>query len=116
MQSDAAGALTDSGAVVRLHGPGRVSVRVIHWRSSPRGGRVSQEIRVGVVGTGDWGANLVRNFAAIPGAKLAGLCDSDPDRLRRTAAQYPTARVYPRVDDLAADAEIQAAVVAASAV
>jgi len=77
---------------------------------------VTQDIRIAVVGTGDWGANLVRNFASLPGAKLAAVCDSDAERLRRTAARYPEARALPRVEDVAADAEIQAAVVAASAV
>ncbi|HEY6867872.1 MAG TPA: gfo/Idh/MocA family oxidoreductase, partial [Candidatus Eisenbacteria bacterium] len=42
-------------------------------------------IGIAVVGTGDWGANLVRNFAALPGARLAALCDSDAQRLARTA-------------------------------
>src|SRR6185295_7236305 len=55
-------------------------------------------------------------FAALPGARLAALCDSDPERLRRTASRYPDARVCARVEDVAADSEIQAAVVAASAV
>ena len=76
---------------------------------------MSQEIQVAVVGTGDWGANLVRNFASLPGARLAALCDSDPERLRRTAAQHPQARALPRVEDVAADTAIQAAVIAATA-
>ena len=76
---------------------------------------MSQQIAVAVVGTGDWGANLVRNFASLPGARLAALCDSDGDRLRRTAARHPGARAVERVEEVAADPEIQAAIVSASA-
>ncbi len=77
---------------------------------------MSQQIRVAVIGTGDWGANLVRNFASLPGAKLVVVCDTDPERLRRTAALYPQARAEARVEDVAADPEVEAVVVAASAV
>jgi predicted dehydrogenase len=76
---------------------------------------VAQDIRIAVVGTGDWGANLVRNFGALPGARLAALCDTDPARLERTAARYPQARAVARVDEIAADPEIDAVVVSASA-
>jgi len=70
---------------------------------------------IAIVGTGDWGANLVRNFASLPGARLAAVCDSDAERLRRTAAQVPQARPLASVDEVAAAADVQAAVVSASA-
>jgi len=76
---------------------------------------VSQEIAVAIVGTGDWGANLVRNFAVLPGARLVALCDADSERLRRTAARYGGARAVETVEEVAADPQIQAAVVSASA-
>ena len=38
-------------------------------------------IGIGVVGYGYWGPNLVRNFAETPGAGLAGVCDTLPERL-----------------------------------
>ena len=34
---------------------------------------VAEAVGIGVVGTGDWGANLVRNFASLPGARLRAL-------------------------------------------
>jgi predicted dehydrogenase len=77
---------------------------------------VSDKIGVAVVGTGDWGANLVRNFANLPGARLVAVCDADPQRLAKSAAQYPGSRAYADVAQVAADPEIQCAVVAASAV
>lgn len=76
---------------------------------------MAEDIRVAVVGTGDWGANLVRNFASLPGARLAAVCDADPARLARTAAQVPQARPMASADEVAADSGLDAVVVAASA-
>ena len=77
---------------------------------------MAQDVRIAVVGTGDWGANLVRNFAALPGARLVALCDSDPAHLERTAARHPGTRAVTRVEDIAADPDVDAVVVSASAV
>jgi len=81
------------------------------WRSS-----LSDRIGIAVVGTGDWGANLVRNYASLPGARLVAVCDADPQRLARTAAQYPGVRAQANVADVARDPEVQGVVVSASAV
>lgn len=77
---------------------------------------MTREIGIAVVGTGDWGANLVRNFGALPGTRLVALCDADPKRLQASAARYPDARAVSHVDDLARDPEVQGVVVSASAV
>ena len=76
---------------------------------------MSDRIGIAVVGTGDWGANLVRNFANLPGARLVAVCDADPARLAKTAAQYPGTKAYADVAQVAQDPEVQGAVVAASA-
>ena len=77
---------------------------------------MSEPVGIAVVGTGDWGANLVRNFAGLPGARLVALCDSDPQRLGRTAAQHPGARAAAHVDEIAAAPDVQGVVVSSSAV
>ena len=77
---------------------------------------MNDNIGVAVVGTGDWGANLVRNFARLPGARLVALCDSDAARLAKTTAQYPGTRALSHVDEVCAADDVQATVVAASAV
>jgi predicted dehydrogenase len=74
-----------------------------------------ETVRLAQVGTGDWGANLVRNFATLPGAELRLLCDTDPERLARAARVAPSARTTSLPDEVAADADIQAVVVAAPA-
>ena len=77
---------------------------------------MSESVGIAVIGTGDWGANLVRNFSRLPGATLVGLCDSDANRLARTVAQYPGARGFAHVDEVCAASDVRAVVVSASAV
>lgn len=48
--------------------------------------RLVTEPRVGVIGTGYWGQNLVRNFHELHA--LAAVCDSDQGRLRVIADRY----------------------------
>lgn len=54
-------------------------------------------VRVGVIGCGHWGPNLVRNFASLPGSALAGICDRDEQRLALMRTLYPS---VPCLDDL----------------
>jgi predicted dehydrogenase len=77
---------------------------------------VADTVGIAVVGTGDWGANLVRNFSALPGTKLVALCDTDPTRLAKTAAQYPGVRTTGRLEDIASAPDVRGVVVAATAI
>jgi len=72
------------------------------------GARVS----VGVVGLGYWGPNLARNFLAIGGCELAWCCDADPDRRARWAEQFRSARFTDDLDELLADPQLDAVVLA----
>jgi predicted dehydrogenase len=66
--------------------------------------------RVGVVGLGYWGPNLVRNFDAL--AELAWICDADEGRLEALASRYPQAQATARYEDLLEDGTLDAVVVA----
>ena len=46
-------------------------------------------INVAVIGYGYWGPNLVRNFADLPEANLAAVCDLNEDRLGLVQRRYP---------------------------
>ena len=50
-------------------------------------------IRVGIVGLGYWGPNLVRCFSDIQDCKVTAVCDRDYDQLLRIKDRYPG--VYP---------------------
>lgn len=55
-------------------------------------------MRLGQVGLGYWGNNLVRNFAEL--ADLAWLCDVSEEPRARFAGRYPNARVTDDFDEL----------------
>jgi predicted dehydrogenase len=66
--------------------------------------------RVGVAGLGSWGPNLARNFDDL--AELRWLCDASPVARERFAARYPNARFTSDFDELLADPELDAVVIA----
>ena len=50
-------------------------------------------VRVGIVGLGYWGPNLVRCFSEIEGCKVTAVCDQSHDQLIRIKDRFPS--VYP---------------------
>jgi predicted dehydrogenase len=65
-----------------------VAANVVPIQSRPTR-TASRIVRVGVVGAGYWGPHLVRNFAALPDALLAMICDLNPERLHAVGERYP---------------------------
>ncbi len=70
---------------------------------------------VAVVGAGNWGRNLVRNFASIPGVELKYVCDRSEKVRQSMAAAYPKAKVVAEAGDALADPAVNAVVVAVDA-
>ncbi len=66
--------------------------------------------RIGLAGLGYWGPNLARNFDEL--AELTWLCDLDAGVCETFAARYPQARSTADFDELLADPELDAVVVA----
>jgi predicted dehydrogenase len=71
---------------------------------------VDDPVRVGQVGLGAWGANLVRNVEEL--AELRWLCDADEGRREQFARRFPGARPTGSFDDLLEDPELEAVVIA----
>lgn len=69
-------------------------------------------IKVGVIGYGYWGPNLVRNFMAQDCSEVAFVSDLDAVRLARVSALYPTIRTTTDVNDLINDSAVDAVIVA----
>jgi predicted dehydrogenase len=69
-------------------------------------------VRIGVVGYGYWGPNLVRNFAETTGAELVAVSDLDPKKLEIVKKRYPTVRTTTRFQDLLEDKTIDAVAIA----
>jgi predicted dehydrogenase len=72
----------------------------------------AKPIRVGVVGLGYWGPNLARNLGASPGCELAWLCDASEHARAKLERSFPNARSTARLEDLLADPELDAVVLA----
>ena len=69
-------------------------------------------VRIGVVGLGYWGPNVVRNMSRV--ADLAWCCDLSAENRDRYAPQYPQARFTAEFDDLLNDPSLDAIAVASS--
>lgn len=69
-------------------------------------------IRIGVIGYGYWGPNLVRNFYETPGAQVACVSDLRAQRLGQVQARYPTVRVTENHRELIDDPGIDAVAIA----
>ena len=72
-------------------------------------------IGVAVVGAGNWGRNLVRNFASLADARLAYVVDLDGATRAAMAAAYPQAVVTDNIERALADPDVHACVVAVDA-
>jgi predicted dehydrogenase len=73
-------------------------------------------LKVGIVGAGDWGRNLVRVFHQIRDVNLAWCCDADPKRCEEIAQSYPDVTMTERYEDIVEDPGVVAVVVASSTV
>ena len=69
-------------------------------------------VRIGVVGLGYWGPNVVRNMSRV--ADLAWCCDLSAENRERYAPQYPQARFTADFDDLLGDPSVDAIAIASS--
>ena len=73
---------------------------------------MSSDVRVGVVGLGYWGPNLARNLSAQPGCELRWLCDASDEARERWSRSFPGVRAAADLDELLADDELDAVVLA----
>ncbi|GAB4280981.1 MAG: Gfo/Idh/MocA family oxidoreductase [Coriobacteriia bacterium] len=72
----------------------------------------ANDVRLGVVGYGYWGPNLVRNVAQAQGAELVAVCDAKEENRARFAKVYPNVPVESDLDDFFGRHEMDAVVVA----
>jgi predicted dehydrogenase len=50
--------------------------------------------KVGVIGCGYWGPQLIRNLHEMPSAELVGVADTKPDRLEFVRRHYPEVKLF----------------------
>jgi predicted dehydrogenase len=73
---------------------------------------VTAPARIGVIGCGYWGPNLIRNFSALPGAEVRLVCDLRADRLAHMRRLYPNVRTTSVAREIFDDPLVDAVVIA----
>ena len=69
---------------------------------------MTKAIRVGVIGAGYWGPNIVRNLYEAPGAEAVAVADLSQDRLDAIRKRFPALRVTTDYRELIGDRTIDA--------
>lgn len=69
---------------------------------------MTKTIRVGVIGAGYWGPNIVRNLHEAPGAEAVAVADLSQERLDEIHKRFPAVRVTTDYRELLSDATIDA--------
>lgn len=69
-------------------------------------------VRIGVIGCGYWGPNLVRNFMAVPNCTMSMVCDIDEKRLEHMKKLYPEIEIISEFDTMVKSPDIDAVAIA----
>jgi predicted dehydrogenase len=69
-------------------------------------------IRIGVIGYGYWGPNLVRNFNEVPHCDVVAVSDTRAERRALVEARYPSVVATPDYQDILNDPSIDAVLIA----
>ena len=70
--------------------------------------RNADSVRVGVIGYGYWGPNIVRNLSALDRCDVVSVCDRDVKALKRAQKAYPSVHPTTDFDDVLASTDIDA--------
>jgi len=65
-------------------------------------------IKIGVIGYGYWGPNVVRNFMSTEGAQIISICDIDKNALNRAKKNYPELKTASNSSEILTSPEIDA--------
>jgi predicted dehydrogenase len=82
---------------------------VATWDETPA--RKSAALRVGVIGYGYWGPNIVRNVHALENCEVVAVCDRSPDALKRARRVYPSLRLTTDFHEILTSPDIDAVAV-----
>lgn len=74
-----------------------------------------RKVKIGIIGCGYWGPNLLRNFIALPDADLAVVCDLREERFSYVREHYPNTMTCRDYRTLLEDKMLDAVVVATPA-
>lgn len=75
---------------------------------------MKSNLKIGVVGCGYWGPNLIRNFSSLPDCELKLMCDLNPQRLKHMKSLYPHVEGHMDFDHMLNGAGLDGVVIATS--
>ncbi|HEY7292600.1 MAG TPA: Gfo/Idh/MocA family oxidoreductase [Vicinamibacterales bacterium] len=93
-------------AVQERHVSGASASAALNTRRS-----ASDTVRVGVIGYGYWGPNIVRNFHALDNCDVVAVCDKSAAALKRAQRAYPHTRTTSDFNEILTSPEIDAVAV-----
>ena len=65
-------------------------------------------IRIGIIGYGYWGPNIVRNLLSLDSAQVVAVCDTTPEAQRRAKHAYPSVHVTSEATEVLHSPDIDA--------
>lgn len=69
-------------------------------------------LKIGVIGCGYWGPNLIRNFNQIEATNVCYVCDLDETKTEPIKKTYPAVKVTKNYKDVLSDPQVDAVVIA----
>lgn len=69
-------------------------------------------VKIGIIGLGYWGANLIRNFTSAQNCIVAAIADTNEIQLQKYKKAYPFIDIYTNANAMIQDAHIDAVVIA----
>lgn len=69
-------------------------------------------LKIGVIGYGYWGPNLVRNFSELDDCHVTAVADLDPAKIDLVRRRYPTVHATTDIEEVLAAPDIDAVVIA----
>ena len=69
-------------------------------------------LRIGIIGFGYWGPNLLRNFYNLDNCTVVAVCDQREERLRIVEKNYPNVQTTTKVEDVLKSGELNAVAIA----
>ena len=73
---------------------------------------VNTLVRIGMIGVGYWGPNLIRNFSELDDAEVVACADLSAERLNKVRKRHPSVFCTQNADDLLRDPRVDAVVIA----
>ena len=68
-------------------------------------------VKVGLIGCGAWGKNLLRNFANLPGCALLACCDESAKQVEKISPGYPGIKFTQDPKEIIENANLDAVVI-----